>query len=236
MSAIFVAGDTSDCLTTPAPVSAYPLSISIWIKAADVTGGYTAASLVDTATNADWWRVEARGDVGGDPARWDVRGTGTGSPADTAASSTSYTANTWHHVLCVSSSDSSHTVYLDGGGKITITTQINPQSVDQLAIGVLNRASPVNWFDGKLAEVAVWDVALGDADAVTLAGGAVASSVSGADCLFYADLRSNAVDLIAAATITNNGSVAFDAGDHPPVSSGPAIAILAHHLRTQGIS
>jgi hypothetical protein len=134
----------------------------------------------------------------------------------------------------VSSSDSSHTVYLDGGGKITITTQINPQSVDQLAIGVLNRASPVNWFDGKLAEVAVWDVALSDADAVTLAGGTPASSVSGADCLFYADLRSNAVDLIAAATITNNGSVAFDAGDHPPVSAGSSVFNIRRFAHVPG--
>lgn len=223
MSAVFVAGDAADYLSANAPVTAYPLSVSCWFKSDDVTGGYTAVSLADSATNADWWRLEARGDVGGDPVRWDVRGTGTGSSADTAVTTAGYSASTWTHALGVSSSDSSHTAYINGGNKNTITTQVNPLSINLLAIGVLGRASPVNWFGGKIAEVAIWNTALGDADAVSLAAGTPASSVQAGSLVFYATLLSSAVDSIGGITITNNSSVSFDSGDHPTITAGSSI-------------
>lgn len=223
MSAVFVGGDAADFLSATAPVTTFPVSVACWFKTSDVTGGYTAVSLADNATNGDWFRLEARGDVGGDPVRWDVRGTGTGPGSEQGATSTSYSANVWNHALGVSSGDTSHTAYLNGAGKQTGTIQVNPLNVNSLAIGVLNRSSQVNWFDGKIAEVAVWNAVLDDTDAATLAAGAPATAVKLANLQFYATLLSSAVDVIAARSITNNSSVTFDGADHPTITSSSSV-------------
>jgi hypothetical protein len=231
MSAIFVAGDTSDYLSAAPPVTAYPVTISVWFKTSNLTDHQAMVTIGDTGGGDDFWECAC---VGDDNLRYDLRGTGGGVPSNVVDTTAGFTGGTWNHCMVRSSASDNHKIFLNGANAATMTSDILIQSIDILAIGVLARNSNSRWFDGKLAEVSVWDVALSDADAVTLAGGAVASAVSGADCQFYADLRSNAVDLIAAATITNNGSVAFDSGDHPPVSAGSSVFNIRRFAHVPG--
>lgn len=86
------------------------------------------------------------------------------------ATSTSYTANTWHHASC-NVRTGGRDVYLNGGGKATNSVAKAPTGVDRVAIGAARDSTPSDPFLGRLAEVAVWNAELTDGEHALLARG-----------------------------------------------------------------
>lgn len=81
--------------------------------------------------------------------------------------STAYTLNTWNHVLGVEDSPSSRRVRLNNGGEGTSAVSKTPSGVDNVVIG---RQESV-YMDGRIAEVAVWNAALTNAENAILRQG-----------------------------------------------------------------
>lgn len=121
-----------------------------------------------------------------------VNTSGTGAVTDT---STTFSANTWAHGAAVFTSTTSRTVYLNGGGSSTSTTSNDPSAAnfDTTNIGCINNSSGRStYFDGRLAEVGVWSVALTAAEVASLAKGISPLSVRPGSLIAYWPLIGNA--------------------------------------------
>lgn len=89
-------------------------------------------------------------------------------------SAASPTANIWHHVVGVFAAANSRSVFLDGV-KATSTTSAgtHPAAKNRTAIGASGFSGALAaYMNGRLAEVAIWNVALSDAEVAWLATGA----------------------------------------------------------------
>ena len=93
-----------------------------------------------------------------------------------AETSTGYSINTWHHAAAVFAAVNDARVYIDGGSNGTSSTSVNPISEDTTYIGrransvVHDGVSAYGW-DGYLAEIGIWNIALSDAEIAILAEG-----------------------------------------------------------------
>lgn len=101
--------------------------------------------------------------------------------ADTAASvasaSTTITTGAWFHAAGVFASATSRAAYFNGANKGANSTSRTPSGINQTLIGVRNNAgSFIDPFApagaGVVAEAAIWNIALSDADIAALATGA----------------------------------------------------------------
>jgi hypothetical protein len=101
---------------------------------------------------------------------------------------TGVTANVWHHGAAVFASSTSRTPYLNGVAGSTETTSKVPASVNRISVGRLGRLAPIGYMDGNIAEAAIWNVALTQAEISALATGALPVNVRPSALVFYAPL------------------------------------------------
>lgn len=150
-------------IRTPAILNAEPISMSGWFKVSDTVNQYTMASIADAnSASTSYFRVTASGATSGDPVRAWKRN------SSQAASSAGYTTGVWHHFVAVWA-EGVRTIYLDGGNSGTNTTTVAaPTSIDNFTIGCLMRSSAEELFNGILADIALFNVALTSTDAADL--------------------------------------------------------------------
>lgn len=161
-------GSTERLQKDVAPITGPPLSVSAWFDS-DIDPGTphrTMLSITDKDASGQFYKLYIEG-FGDRNVHWESRDV----TAGVATSTTFWSVGTWHHALGVEASASDRRVYLDGGGKGTDTTNKTPVGLDHISVGRLGSSSPDNHFDGKLAEVGLWNVALTDDEAVSLASG-----------------------------------------------------------------
>lgn len=95
-----------------------------------------------------------------------------GSPAD-ATSTGSGTINTWHHACGVFTNDSNRVAYRDGANANNSTATVAPTSIDRTNVGRrFANGTAAQYWSGLIAEVGIWNVALGVDEIVSLARGA----------------------------------------------------------------
>jgi len=158
--------------------------------------------------------------------RFNSIGDGSASYCDT---STSYSQDTWHHALGVYIGETSKAVYLDGGGKGTNTStdqgSFSPPH-SYTFIGSRAEVSTGQYFSGHLAEVAMWNTALTDDDAVMLAAGISPLLVKPQYLAAYWPVigrTSPEIDVVGGYNMTLNGTPT--AAPHPDIitPSGPLV-------------
>jgi hypothetical protein len=92
----------------------------------------------------------------------------------TVHSSSTYAINNWHHVVLTIGSDRDGVLYVNGSPALTFSGAYNSGGIDMFSIAVDydissgSAGSPGQYFDGKIDEVAVWNVALNAADVTAL--------------------------------------------------------------------
>lgn len=79
------------------------------------------------------------------------------------------TTGIWHHVCGIEYSSTSRAIFTNGADKQTNTTSRVPAGMNQTTLGILNDLTIP--FDGKLADAAIWNVALADEEVAALALG-----------------------------------------------------------------
>ena len=154
-----------------------------------------------------------------------------GGTTNFAETTNTMTVGTWHHATFVNTGtagvDQECIVYLDGGDK----TSGGTAALDDLtsitggtAIGRYNSASPTDYFDGKMAHLAVWDKALSDAEVTSLQTD-TPDNVAAANLQYYwAFTTSSLTDSEASLVLTNNGTT-YDAADDPSLGGGAGSAL-----------
>ena len=92
----------------------------------------------------------------------------------TVHSSSTYAINNWHHVVLTIGSDRAGVLYVNGSSAATFSGAFNSGGLDMFSIGVDYDTSGGSagdldqYFDGKIDEVAIWNVALSAADVTAL--------------------------------------------------------------------
>lgn len=153
--------------TASVPITAPPLTISAWMHSTSLTVNQTVLQIQDKDVESHGFTLQALGAFGGDPVRFAALDGGSGA-ADT---SISYTINTWHHVCGIETSSTSRAAFIDGGNKGTDTDSITPAGLDSVSIGRRGDSTPGPYFDGYIAEVAIWNASLSDPEVAILALG-----------------------------------------------------------------
>jgi hypothetical protein len=105
------------------------------------------------------------------------------SAVGTAAPANATIAYAWNHYVGIWAATNSRTMIINGdiANKGTNTTSVTPTAANRLALGMRRTTTgggAGSFFDGVIGMASVWNVALTDADAVTLALGASPFSLS----------------------------------------------------------
>jgi len=166
MARLFDDGSSEYLFIASTPITAYPLTMACWFYSDDATAEQTLIQVTDTAGGSDYWALTLRGDLVGDHIEARVR------RGDFRAHTlTGYSVNTWHHACGVFINNNSRASYIDGGSKGTSAGISNDASIDAIAIGGKRDSSPGDYTSGRICEVALWNVALTDAEVAILAKG-----------------------------------------------------------------
>ena len=162
-------GASSQYLTVAtAIVNTPPFTFAAWMNM-DNTNNHVLICVGDTDTDNESYQLTAQGFYSGDPILVRSRDGGVNSDAHTTAG---YSADTWHHACGVFTADDDRAVFLDGGNKGTSAVSSAPSGLDTSCIGGNLRSSGVTWAAfGSIADAAIWNVALTDAEVAILAAG-----------------------------------------------------------------
>jgi hypothetical protein len=116
------------------------------------------------------------------------------------------TANVWNHYGGVFSSGTSRTPYTNGvaGAENTTSVAAITPTVTNIGAFYLGTSIPIQFFDGRLAEVGIWNVALTAAEMASLAKGITCDKIRPQSLVFYAPLVRDLIDQKGGLTITNN--------------------------------
>jgi hypothetical protein len=162
---------TTDYLSYAGAVdAAHPMSFALWFNKPSTTFA-TAFSISNTNVSNPNRNSIILSNIA------NVRAFSANSGGTTTAgarSTATFSTNTWHHACAVFSSNSSRTIYLDGGNSATNTTTVgvNTGSFVATTIGGFSNSGSIGQpYDGLIAEVAVWNGNLTADDAATLAKG-----------------------------------------------------------------
>ena len=153
------------------PVSAFPLTLACWFKPENITRGNLLMGILDGGS-FNWTGWYLNFGAASAPRYLFASQAANNSFVD-IASTTEVVSGTWQHACGVFTSTTSRTVYLDGGSSATGTASNSPNTAlpDYLCVGASVRLLVDNYFDGQLADVAVWSTDLSTSDVAALAKG-----------------------------------------------------------------
>lgn len=216
MARHFVAASQQHLYRNGVPVGGVPLTLSVWAKATSPTTlSSFGGTLCKNITNG-WFVVAV---AAGKPWVYEYDGTTAGQ----IIGPTAMAANVWVHLCGVFHSDASRACFLNGGEKTLEGTAVAPPGLDFTTVGMLiyNGALHPNFWDGDLAEFAIYNAALSDAEVAQLAAGNPASAVRPGSLAAYYPLLGTASpepDVKGGAgLILVNGPT--QAADHPPIQA-----------------
>jgi len=199
--AIDYSGTSQHHLTSSTPVTAAPLSLACWFNTDDAVNDGCLVSVSDSATDVNSFELDLAG-IGETAVSAQIRAT----TPDRALSTADFTTGTWYHACAVFASPTSRASYLDGGGKGTNATNLTPLSIDRLGLAARSGLSSLLSFNGRLAEVGIWNVALTDDEVAALARGFSPLCIQPQALVFYAPLVREVQDVRGGRTLTPTGS------------------------------
>ena len=208
-------GSSQYLYTATVPVAAPALTLAAWFKSTSDAIAQTIACIGDHDTsNLHVGNMAAMGSVAGDPIQAQTRSAAANGWANT---SSGFDANVWTHACCVFAATNSRSAYINGGSGNTTTTDVATITADELSVGVKTRDIPQAYFSGRLAHLAVWNVALSEVNIAALAAGADPSGVDADHLVAYWPLYNDANDDKGTNHLTAVGSPTWDEADNPDV-------------------
>jgi concanavalin A-like lectin/glucanase superfamily protein len=164
--ALLFDGIDDHCIVTVPIGTAYPITVEVWFNP-DTTVSGVLAGVFDTATDNDRWQLQY--------ASTTLNFTMiTAGASSTAASANAPTTGIWNHGCGIFTSATSRRCVLNGdwaNSGVDTGSKTFPAGLDQTVIG--RRMSATNGlpFDGRIAEVTIWDVAFTQAEVEASARG-----------------------------------------------------------------
>lgn len=198
MSYNFTSPDFLSSVTPP--VTTFPCTLAGWFNSTSITQNQALISVGDD-DGPSFISLEVSGGIAGDPVR-------ARSGSGTASTTTGYTGSQWYHACGVFASATSRTAYIDGGSSGTNTTSDTPSGISSLQIGrVFFNNTAGQRFAGRIAETAIWNVALNIDEIRSLADGYRPSLIRPQNLVFYAPLIRDLIDVARGISLINGDNV-----------------------------
>ena len=198
-------GATAYLAASVAPATDEGLTLAAWCLADATTGAHTVLALENAGASANSWSIGLNHAT--TAARIFKRDGAGDNVNDTT---TTYSLGVWMHICGVFAADNDRRIFLNGGGKGTGTTTVTESGPpNAVTIGARRGSTTVRFFDGKIAEAAIWNVALTDAQVAELAAGKAPDMVQPQSLAAYWPLigrRTNEIDRVGNAVLTATGS------------------------------
>jgi len=203
----FTAASSQYLNATSASTAAYPVTLSAFCKFNDTAVNRVILAFGRTVTpfhRQVIFRTSAN--------RFSAQSVGSSSQE---ALSATLTAVETRHICGVFTSATSREIFVNGisGGTNSGSSTLN--DLDQPAIGSRNSGSFGLFWDGLIAEAAIWTAALNADEIGSLADGMTCDKVDPQSLVFYAPLIRDLQDVRGGLTITNNNSATV--ANHPRV-------------------
>lgn len=190
-------------LSTETAVADVPMTFACFFRPNLLT---TTGVLVGIfATNDDGHYLMFRGATAGDPLSASSNDSGV-SAAEAVTGTSGITSGVWYHGAAVYAATNDRRVFLDGV-KSTNSTNVTPSGFVRTSVGAFMGAANSTFFDGDIAEVAIWNVALTDDEIASLSRGLSPLKVRPASLVFYVPLWRDVFDYRASLSITSNNTV-----------------------------
>lgn len=201
---------TNEYLQYGALITARPVTMACWFLTDTVA---INQCLIGFGKTAEIFRYQKLTLISGD-----LQAAERGPIANVLATATDNPATgTWQHALGVFVDATDRRVYLNGGNKGTNATACSPDDLDRTNVsGYQFGGSVVDEFSGRLAEAAIWNATLSDAEAAILATGFSPLFVRPQNLVAYWPLiRDEDQDRVSGYDLTayNTPSIA----PHPPI-------------------
>lgn len=198
-------------------VASNPATLPFTLYGKAITTSATADATIlalglSSVTNGGTYRIYFNGSGASDPVAMQISNA---SFAYQANSSSSFSTSVWQDVVGSAVATNSRTVWLNGANKGTQTDNATEQTRDRIGIGALVRSNVIGYLPGQAAEIAIWEVALTDAEVTSLSKGFKPHRVRPQSLIFYAPLVRNIQDVSGALAITNNNTATV--ANHPRV-------------------
>lgn len=193
----------------------YPFTVSFWFNPDVLTANMDGFSFGDSGVSDEHFRCLSRGAITGDPASFSVTTAGATYHAGTA---NSCNAGAWNHFLGSTSAGNSRATILNGdtanAGSSTTSTTVNFANYDLIDVGRHASLVPAGYYDGGVAEVAIWDVDLSAGEKAALALGLSPLSIRPASIIWYRAFVRTLDGGIGGGTLT---SVSTTVSAHPRI-------------------
>ena len=208
---------TSDYLEHGAPVvSALPITMACWFYVSARLPGTHALIAIGDAADSNTVKLTASAtDV-------TVRSIAVGgSPASSVTALPDPRVATWQHACGVFAASNSRVVYINGGARAfgSVTVELGTPTVTTLG-ATYSAGSRTQFLEGYLAEAAVWDVALSEADVKLLAAGYYPDQIRPGNIVSYWSLAGqyspDEIDRTGRFDLTVTGATPAIA-NHPPM-------------------
>lgn len=163
MARTFAAASSQYLTATTLPATLPATFSARFKKTAGGAGGRGLITLAKSATFTDYFGLSVNFGGARIAGVWSV-----GGVDDTVSTLGGVTDSIWQHACAVFTSASDRKVYVNGGGMVQKTTDIGlPAGMDLFRVGEFASG----FFDGDIAEVAMWSAALDADEVAALAAG-----------------------------------------------------------------
>jgi hypothetical protein len=206
----FTAASSQHLSTASAPLTTYPCTIAAWCRPTN-TGTDAIICSINKGTSAFNRLVLLRG------ADDRFRAQDFGTANLVAVGTTAVAANTTYHAAAVFTNNVSRDIFVNGVNEANNSaSQADAINASEILIGA--RRGPAGaglYFQGQVAEVGIWNIALTTAEVASLAKGMTCDKVRPQSLVFYAPLVRDLIDVKGGLTITNNNTATV--ANHPRV-------------------
>lgn len=159
---------TADLTAVGSPFTAHPATLACWYYPDTITTGRCPISIGLAGGTGNLFSIEVQANTGFVIAR--LIGA-SGAQNRTVTTTTGVTTNAWSHVGGVFASLTSRTAYINGIGTTATDSGAEPANLNRICIGARFNGSAGLNADGKIAEAAMWNVALTQEEMAALAKG-----------------------------------------------------------------
>lgn len=139
------------------PLSTAPCGMVGWFRSDSISSTQAVLSLCNSGANQQQRNLRVFGAQPGDPVTAVERGDAGGAER-AAFSATGYTADTWHHGAALFRDANYRKAYIDTVAGTANTDNVGTITFNRTNIGRWGRSTATNYFNGELAEVALFDL------------------------------------------------------------------------------
>lgn len=166
-------GSTHYAEFNAAILTAMPITMACWFRPDIVTALETLMSISRNNNTTQFWAIYFAGATAGDPIRAAANQSGTQVNAVSTAGANGV-ASVWYHAAGVFASSTDKRAFFNGGNRGNNTTANTPaNTVNKTNIATYYSAlnTRTSFFNGRIAEAGIWNVALDDDEIAALGAG-----------------------------------------------------------------